>query len=287
MKFIYLADTHIGGRDDEGYRKQPRYLGRFQEILDCLKRFIAESGDIDFVLHGGDMVEETTEKNILAAVEYFNGLPCPTYLTPGNHDLTRHDSIELWLKKAPEFFPGKNVDFRLSQDGVQIDAVMSNWGDVPAYWNPEEPQIPWLSNECIEQVSQISETCLARIIVTHAPVYGLPPEQHGGEGQLHPPLGDFTEKIGKAAKQAPLILGAHNHMNMAFKIHNRYYVTTAALSEMPFEFKVIEANSRSLSMQTVSLNSMVSFRGEYDFNSTCVQGRKCDRQFDMLLDTKI
>ena len=85
---------------------------------------------------------------------------------------------------------------------------------------------------------------------------------------------------------ASLVLGAHNHMNMALLKDECYYVTTTALSEMPFEFKVIEATREKLSMQTVGLSSLVSFRGKYDFESTYVQGRTCDRNFERKLSCK-
>ncbi|MEI6424028.1 MAG: hypothetical protein WCP55_17560 [Lentisphaerota bacterium] len=38
MKFIYLADTHIGASDDKGYRQQLRYVSRISELMDCLDR---------------------------------------------------------------------------------------------------------------------------------------------------------------------------------------------------------------------------------------------------------
>jgi hypothetical protein len=79
---------------------------------------------------------------------------------------------------------------------------------------------------------------------------------------------------------ASLVLGAHNHMNMVLTRDGCHYITTAALSETPFEFKVIEVTDQKLSMQTITLNSSVSFRGDYDFEATYVQGRACDRNIE-------
>jgi 3',5'-cyclic-AMP phosphodiesterase len=281
MKFIYLADTHVGGSDNEGYRKQPRYLKYFQEIIECLKNYINDTGDIDFIIHGGDMVDKTTPGTIKASGDFFNQLPCPTYLVLGNHDLTELESISMWLKYAPQFFPEGKVDFRLIKDGVQLDALQCNWCEIPAYWSAGKTQTPWFTSEQFEQISEITPSCHTQIIAFHSPMYGLPTEQHGGTQPSHAPAGDFSKKLSPALVNASLVLGAHNHMNMAIFNNNCHYVTTPGFSEMPFEFKVIEATRQKLSMQTVNLNTVVPFHGEYDFDSTYVQGRSCDRTIEL------
>jgi 3',5'-cyclic-AMP phosphodiesterase len=283
MKFIYLADTHIGGSDNEGYRKQPRYLANFQEIIDCLAQFINQSGDIDFVIHGGDMIEETTPNIIATSAELFKQLPCPTYLVLGNHDLTTTNSVEQWMQYAPQLFPDGKPDFRLIKDGVQLDVLMCNWGNTPAFWNPEEPQIPWLSDTQLKRISKLNNNCFTQIVITHSPVYGLPPEQHDGSEPMHPPAGDFCEKMSPHLNHTSLVLGAHTHMNMALMKDNCYFATVAAFSETPFEFKLIEATPEKLSMQTLELGSQVTFKTEYDIDSAYVQGRDCDRNLQRKL----
>ena len=251
--------------------------------MDCLKKYVEDNADIDFILHGGDMVDETSEAAIYAASEFFGQLSCPTYLALGNHDLMLRNSLELWLRIAPQFFPDRKSDFRLVKDGVRLDGALCNWGDEVAYWDPDKPQIPWLTNEQLKRISEPYDECRTQIIVTHAPIYGLPPEQYGGWGPLHPPIGEFSDQLSEAGSRACLILGAHNHMNMAVRKSDRYHVTTAALSESPFEFKVIDATRDKMVLRTISLNSKVSFQSEYDFESTYVQGRACDRHFTMEL----
>lgn len=280
MKFIYLADTHISGSDDAGYRKQPRYLKYFPEIIKCLENYIKEAGDIDFIIHGGDMIDKTTPEAIREAADLFGRLPCPTYLALGNHDLTTPDAVEMWLVNAPQFFSEGKTDFRLIKDGVQIDVLLCHWGETPAYWHPDIPQVPWLSPQQIEQIANVDAKCHTRIIVMHSPIYGIPPEQYGGTEPIHAPAGDFCEKLLPIMNNASLVLGAHNHMNMVLTRDGCHYITTAALSETPFEFKVIEVTDQKLSMQTITLNSSVSFRGDYDFEATYVQGRACDRNIE-------
>jgi hypothetical protein len=279
MKFIYLADTHIGASNDTGYRKQARYLNHFQELIECLGKYIKTSGDIDYIIHGGDIVDNTTHELIIKATYFFDQLPCPTYLVLGNHDLTVHNSLDMWLEYAPQFFPDGKPNFRLVNNGVQIDALVCNWCELPAYWNPEKQQIPWLSATQLAQITNLKEGCYTQLVITHSPVYGLPPEQHGGNGIMHAPQGGFSEKLLGHLNCTSLVLGAHNHMNMSVKRDDCCFATVAAFSETPFEFKLIEVTPQKLSMQTLQLGHKISFSTEYDIDSAYVQGRQCDRSF--------
>ena len=183
------------------------------------------------------------------------------------------------MQYAPQFFPDGKPDFRLIYAGVQLDFLLCNWGDNPAYWNAEEPQIPWLSASQLAQVSELEDECLTQVVITHSPLYGLPPEQHGGTGIMHAPAGDFNAKLSEQLKHTSLVLGAHNHMNMSLMEGDCHFATVAAFSETPFEFKLIEVTPHKLSMQTLQLGAQVSFAPEYNADSSYVQGRQCDREF--------
>jgi len=283
MKFIYLADTHIGASDNMGYYKQTRYLSHFQELIECLGQYIKTSGDIHYIIHGGDIVDQATPELITKATSFFDQLSCPTYLVLGNHDLTAHNSLELWLEYAPQFFPDNRPDFRLVSNGVQLDGLVSNWGKLPAYWSPKERQMPWLTAMQLARIDNLTEGCYVQLIITHSPVYGVPPEQHGGNDIMHAPRGDFSDKLLEHLNQTPLVLGAHNHMNMNIRLNDCNFAAVSAFSEMPFEFKLIEVTPQKLSMQTLQLGNQISFSTEYDFDSTYVQGRQCDRGFEWQL----
>ena len=103
MRFVYIADSHVGA-GDVGYRQQPRYADRLPELAALLDAWIRQAGDIDFVLHGGDLIDVTSVDNIRAARELFR-LSVPVYLCLGNHDLTEENALDLWLAEAPAFFP--------------------------------------------------------------------------------------------------------------------------------------------------------------------------------------
>ncbi len=279
MKFIYITDTHIGGSDIKGYIQQKRYLKHFDALIDVLAEWI-EQHNIDFVIHGGDMVDESSSENIAKAVNLFAKLPCPVYFTPGNHDLTEDDSVEKWLSAAPGFFNDESVNFSFCRDDIKFNFISCHWGKKTYFWNPSETQTPYFLEEQNALLGD-GKNSKYEILITHAPVFGLPCEQTGLDVPLHPPAGEFSNIIHEQTRrhEIRLALGAHTHMNMHLLKDGVHYVTASAFSETPFEFKVFELDKESLSMETISLADKMNFRTEYNFNKTYVQGRACDRSF--------
>jgi len=281
MKFIYLADTHIGGADNSGYHQQPRFIAQLYVLIDTLSEYLRDNPDISFVAHGGDLLEEVTIENIKTAQEMFTRLPCPVYLALGNHDMTVPGSIKLWLEYAPEFFPGNDINFSIHEKDVTLDFFCCNWGPVPYFWNPSIEQIPWLAPKEMLRLEWKDMKTKNRIAIMHSPIFGLPPEQTGMNTPLHPPAENFTHAILDAidGTNIRLVLGAHNHMNMNILYRRTHFVTTSAFIEIPFEFKVVDAASDKVTMITISLNRTTGLPLNYDFNKTFVQGRLCDRAF--------
>lgn len=280
MKFIYLADSHIGGSDSVGYCQQERYLRYARDLFDALKQWLHQHPEVDFMIHGGDMADAGNEANILHAKELFAALPCPCFLALGNHDLTETDSLQKWLQIVPKFFANQQPDYSFLRDEVRFDILTVHWGTQEFFWNPSEAQIPWFSDQQLHQL-QKGPCGKRRILVTHAPPCGLPEAQTGLQSPLHPPAGHFETALQQLAEKysLDLILGAHNHMNLATRRDPAWLVTSSAFSETPFEFKLFEINDHKLCMETLSLVNQLPFRASYDHQKSYVQGRPCDRGF--------
>ena len=65
-RFIYIADTHVG-TDKTGYKQQAKHPEMLPEIIAALRELICADGHIDFVLHGGDMIDETRSDTLTQA----------------------------------------------------------------------------------------------------------------------------------------------------------------------------------------------------------------------------
>ena len=282
-RFIYLADTHLGATP-MGYNQQAPYPERLSDILAALDGWIHQEGDIDFIIHGGDMIDRMSEDMVRRASDLFQ-FSIPVYLCLGNHDLTTEDSLDRWLKVAPEFFPDGHPEYLLdTPDGV-VYVMPNHWCATPYYWGEvQDPQFSsdqhHVFNEVLTATSKVMQ-----VFVTHSPVFGLPPAQTLLPEPLHEPAGAFSNTIGNLTAAHPgirCVLGAHNHMNMHIEKTKVHYVTVSAFVESPFEFKLFEMQSDLLSMTTISLADRLPFKADYDKNKTFVQGRMIDRSFTHL-----
>ncbi len=278
-RFLYLSDSHYGA-NPPGYQQQRAYPEKLPQIIAALQSYIAQE-NIDFVLHGGDIIDSTNEENIVESARLFEALGVPVYLCLGNHDLTTPDALQQWLLLAPQFFPGSQPEFSLLHD-CAIHVVPNHWGEHAYYWEvSQDTSFDARQLAFIEQALS-THTDRPHILLTHSPVFGLSPQQTGFEAELHPPTGSLPQAITELAARHPhlcCVLGAHNHLNMCVEKHGTYFVTSSALHETPFEIKQFEVTPENVSMSTVSLIGHLDTKAEYDFNKTFVQGRSIDRSF--------
>ena len=280
-RFVYLADTHLGP-DALEYQQQPACPGKAREILRALDSWIREDGGVDLILHGGDLVDAGTPDAIGQASEQVR-FSRPLHLCLGNHDLTGKESLAHWLKLCPDLFPGGQPEYSIQREDCVIHVVPNHWNAIPYYWERQESAPVFFPH----QMEALRARCRAaagrpQILLTHSPVFGLPPEQTGFSEPYHSPGEAFTRNVVNLVESQPdirCVLGAHNHMNMRIERGGVHYVTTSSLIEAPFEFKVFEINGGRVSMETVSLADRLPFVADYDATRAYVQGRACDRAF--------
>ena len=279
-RFIYLADSHLGAAP-LGYYQQSPYPKKLADILATLDTWIRQTGDIDFIIHGGDMIDFMSENLIRRAADLFQ-LSIPVYLCLGNHDLTAKDSLNQWLTVAPQFFPAGCPEYLIETTDGTVYILPNHWCERPYYWdNVQHPNFSHDQRKGFEEnISESSKNL--QVLVTHSPVFGLPPGQTGLLEPLHEPHVSFSCAVRNVI--APhsgvrCVLGAHNHMNMHIEKSDVHYVTVSALVESPFEFKLFEMQPNQLSMTTISLTKHIPFIAEYDQEKTFVQGRTVDRSF--------
>lgn len=280
-RFLYLADTHLGAAP-MGYRQQPGVPERLPELVATLRRYVEEQGNIDFVLHGGDLVDDATDASIAAAAEVF-ALPVPLYLCLGNHDLNRDAAVSRWLALAPGFFGAEAAaDYSVVTDDVAIHVVPTQWEEQPYRWSG--PQREHLT----DGQERFLETALRRtsdrgqIVLTHSPVLGLPPAQTGLPEPYHAPGPGFARAMLGLASRHPsvaCVLGAHTHMNQCVREGRTFCVTASAFVETPFEVKRFEATPTTLTMETVRLGERIGWTPVPDAGRPYVQGRPTDRAF--------
>jgi len=275
-----MADTHLGA-NPMGYQQQRGYPAKLPEIRTALTEFLLPEHRVDFVLHGGDMIDAATDDQIRAAAALFT-LPVPVYLCLGNHDLTEPDAMARWMKHAPGFFPGGTPEYTITTEDCAIHVAPNHWEERPFYWrNKQEAHFSATQIERLNRQLAIRPH-LPHLVLTHSPVYGLPVEQTGFSAPCHCPCESFTAGMTALAAghgNLKCVLGAHNHMNMRVAHNSVEFVTVSSLVETPFEFKLFEVTPHAISMSTVALKPALPFGDDYNAAKAFVQGRTVDRSF--------
>ncbi len=282
-RFIYLADTHYGA-DSMGFTQQVAYPRRQSELVAALNAWMARHGPVDFVVHGGDMIDKSSVRSIREAAALYT-LPVPIYLCLGNHDLTDVEARTWWLAHAPDFFPGGQVDFDVVCRECVLHVAPNQWSREPFVWRDVQ-QVCFLP----EQRRRLRQALTAHadrphILVTHAPARGLPEGQTNGKGGAHATGPHFEDELAALlahCRDPRLVLTAHSHLNMHVEEEGTHFVGASSFVEAPFEFKLVEVSGDALSVSTHGLGGGVAFAWTYDTDRSHVQGRPCDRGFGLL-----
>lgn len=281
MKFIFISDTHFGGKDLTGFQMQPRYVEHHREIICALDR-LAKSENAEFVIHGGDLTDDGSADEIKMVSEQFKKyLSVPLILALGNHDCMQDDCEKLWLNGAPEFFPGGTPDTTIIRDGVRLDVLSLFWGKSDRKWRHEDGQIIRLSEEQYALLRSGRQD-LPRVLAMHCQLRPAWKERTGLPEDLMVPENDFAAAGDALIKEfSPVLtLSGHIHINLLDKIGDTFAAAVASTSETPFDCKVVEITPGKAAMRTVSLAPELGFTPQYREQNRYVQGDESIRNFE-------
>ncbi|MGV3464602.1 MAG: metallophosphoesterase family protein [Heyndrickxia sp.] len=278
-KFIYLTDSHIGA-SKIGFHQQPAH----PNILDCLVKQLQKvitNSQIEFIIHGGDMVDHCSEGNIQMAKSYFSPIKLPIYLLLGNHDLDEINALQFWMENAPNFFLNRSPQYSIVRDDFVIHVVPNHWEkEVLYYW--KEEQIPYFTEEQLDDLEQKLQYYSDRvnILATHNPMFGVFPEQTGLKEVIHDVPECFRARViglMKRYDQFKLVLSGHNHINTLVNTAEGIFVSHSSFIEEPFEYKMIDISKTHISIETHSLGQYLQFKSFYCPEKSFVQGQRKDR----------
>ncbi|MEF2245244.1 metallophosphoesterase family protein [Paenibacillus sp. IITD108] len=277
-KFLFLTDTHIGA-SPIGFHQQPAYPEHMEQLIQEIKK-LAEQGEIDFVLHGGDMVDKCTEETLKEAARLFD-LPVPVYLSLGNHDLDCEDALDKWLRITPQFFIGNKPQYTIDGGDCFIHVVPNQWEPGYSYYWKSAQDVFFEEDQLLQLDSALEKyRHQPQLLSIHNPIYGVPMEQSGKDQIIHGVSDEFSKLVLGRLSRFPSIKGVlsgHNHINTLKQTEQGVFVTGSAFSETPFEYKIVELTQHSLSVETRTLSIPVSFEPVYNEEKSYVQGQEQHR----------
>ncbi len=131
--------------------------------------------------------------------ELFN-LSAPVYFCLGNHDLTAYDSLNLWLKYAPEFFTDNSPNFSIISRNLAIHILPNQWGETPYHWNgsmsphflPEQIKLIFDKEK---ELASVGTDEKIHMLCTHNEVMEISAEQTGLDTAIHVPPKSFQNDV--------------------------------------------------------------------------------------------
>ena len=278
--FVVMADTHFAapgtGEDGKWWNKTLKSWS--PEIADAIVNKIREVSP-DFVIHCGDFTDAGDIESFKFGKSVMDRLPCPYYITLGNHDTyhqTTWESItQLFENSDREFYYYRdllgirffflNSAYWITKDGKEFEFM--DWdifkkGEYSGIGLSQE-ELQWLRRELK------SSDSMPKIIVTHPPIFSKPTypvgSLPGGKPvKEHPsPYSHFMpdcvyrkELLGiiACASNVKAVFTGHWHIfDTTFK-EGVFHCQTGSLIEFPFEMRLVEVDNRSFSMTTIGLN---------------------------------
>lgn len=259
MRVVFATDIHIGA-DAAGYQMQPRWIEGIDRVLNAFASRVNQLRP-DLVIIGGDTVERGTPELIEQATGFLSTIESQVLMCLGNHDLTEPDSYELWRGACSQL-----PHVRLSEATVrcgECDVVgLNTWwmyegkpalrwllGTPPLAIIPEGQQ-RWLDNE-------LAAADRPAIVVMHSQIAGVPAHQSGQPNDFEPPAAPFADDVRAVLKRHPrvqLVLGGHCHIQCSQRVGGPVACTGTSLTEVPFQFTIIERSCESFTLRTEQLS---------------------------------
>lgn len=281
-RFLYITDTHWGAKPGVGYIVQPRDPSKFEAIHQGLKQWLSQQDPpIDFIVHGGDVVNNGTREQIIHATAKLAELTTPNrplYIGLGNHDLEELDSMANWRKHHLGMLPDESGSFAVSFPAFHLYMLAHHWNHTtpPHYWDRASGQAPLLDDQQRENFEAFAANADRPIVLAfHSPVQSIPPSQSGHDVELHVPDPAWRAYILSVIDRFPaitLVLTAHAHVHTLSREKQCVIAGTTAFFETPYEAKLITISENEFDLQTLSFGDLMNIPGEYNPEKAYAQG---------------
>lgn len=286
-RFLYITDTHWGAVPDKGWSVQPRDPAKFDRVHEALKQWLSrQDPPVDFVLHGGDVVDDGSTAQIVHATGKLAELEATgprVLLCLGNHDLEKPESMAHWRLHHNGMLPDDSGSYVVTFDALHLYVLTHHWNtiDPPHYWHREAGQTPLLDDEQRETFERFASSADRPVVVAvHAPAQSVPPSQSGLAVDMHVPDAAWRAYLLGVIDRFPairLVLTAHAHVHTLRQEKQCVVAGTSALFETPFEAKLITVNDHTFEMQTLCLGEMFGIQGQYRQDKAFAQGKAQQR----------
>ncbi len=283
-RFLHITDTHLGGNNHEGFMQQPRCLEHWNNLLQEIKNMVPQY-HLDFMIHGGDATDHGTYDEIQQFVHDTESLPCPIYLSLGNHDLQIPDAIKIW-QNCTSILPGGKHSYSVVTSDCILVVLGIYWDQLDKhYWDITGTQIPLISTVQKKMLREIAKDADRPVVIAlHAPLNSIPSSQTGLNEDIHLPDNNLRNYFLELATEFPcikLFLCGHNHAHTIENHGHFITATTSAFTEYPFEMRLISIDKKHLTIETITCMQPENCLTHYNHDKSWVQGNAQQRELKL------
>lgn len=238
----HISDIHFG-------REVPTII---DGLLDALQEIKPE-----LVIASGDLTQRATDEQFRKAQQFFQQLPWPAFIVPGNHDLSATDLLERF------FYPWKKWQHYIHPD---LEPVLKQKDYIVIGVNTARPAgwyFDWsrgqIDTQQVERVGQllqgVSETSL-RLVVAHHPFW-LP------DKYAHRDLVQGRNRALEAFQKAGVDIILSGHIHLAYTrlmqgvmiSHTGTTFSDRLMDHNPNSFNIIQGNREQLAVTVMGWHS--------------------------------
>lgn len=284
MRIAYFTDIHLGASGN-GYHMQPYWIAGGTDLMTRFSQWVHDNA-VELVICGGDLVEHPEESAVRDGVERLADLGKPVLIALGNHDLASPEAWNLWQRVVDGQDRVTLADDHLELDDSDLYLLNNHWddGDGPGmYWDPAPPyrhqpcladaQLDWLDKRFTRHHDRPA------IVVVHSQLDPVPPNAPKLEDYIPP---EYPTRLNAVLDKHPhcrLVLTGHCHVTTAAGHGQRVHLTTGALGEAPYEFRLLEVTERVIAVSTETLDVADRPAPAVDPERAWALGEPQDRQF--------
>lgn len=214
-----------------GYKLHTKNLAKCPQILQHTVEYINEKIKPDLVIVTGDMVDRGNDKEGMEqAKDMLDKLNCTYYPVIGDHDLNSGLDKK---KNYKDVFGKINYSFDYNE-----------WHIIMLGIYPDDSDLTWLQNDLDKNTDKPSILCLHRMLVASRLMKKLSKRYCP---EIISPQTDKIIKILNNHGRIKAVLSGHSHTNYMAKKGDIYYISTACLIEIPYQFRVIKIYNNKIS----------------------------------------
>ena len=299
FSFVVMTDSHVDVCGEDGYWWNRCLYSRSSQILTAAVQEINIRAP-DFVVHCGDLTNDSAAENFREAARLLGGLTAPLYYVPGNHDAYTCDSRavaatalglgEPCLHRAA-YVKGWRLIFVDSAYWLYDDGSFREYLDWDAYragkvlaLGPSDEELAWLSS-VFARDDKTPSLCFMHLPMAfrdHYPVSRMPKGKQVETQPVTFPLKSCAKRLKTLLAEqlcVKAIFCGHGHFHDWIREDGRVFCQTASLIEHPNEVRLVRVSPGRIETSVFGIPT-----GDYaalsyveEWGNTWVAGRPIDR----------